>query len=243
MFSLLLPLLFFGLAQSYPIIGDTVSDGQIVAIHGDIYELSSGEYDEGIIGVVSNNPAVLLDIPDLPNKQAVLESGVAVVTVSIANGPIASGDFITSSAVPGIGMKATSPGYVLGNALQAYDAEDFGQIEVSINPHLAITGFANTEAESANIADSLRQLAELGFVGAIDRPSTALRYLVATLVVLASFAFGFFIFGRIATNGISAMGRNPLAKRSISIVVIFNVSITLAVIGSGLVLGYFILVF
>lgn len=37
--------------------------------------------------------------------------------VTTINGDIASGDFITTSDIPGVGMKATEPGRVIGKAL------------------------------------------------------------------------------------------------------------------------------
>ena len=37
------------------------------------------------------------------------------------NGPIAAGDPLTSSSVPGVAMKATASGYVIGKALESFD--------------------------------------------------------------------------------------------------------------------------
>jgi hypothetical protein len=39
------------------------------------------------------------------------------VKVSTKNGDIQPGDYITTSDIPGVGMKATEPGRVIGKAL------------------------------------------------------------------------------------------------------------------------------
>lgn len=44
-------------------------------------------------------------------------AGRLPVKVSTKNGDIAPGDLITTSDIPGIGMKATDPGRVIGKAL------------------------------------------------------------------------------------------------------------------------------
>ena len=46
--------------------------------------------------------------------------GKVPVKVTTANGPIAPGDLLTSSARPGVAMKATAPGPTIGMALEPF---------------------------------------------------------------------------------------------------------------------------
>jgi hypothetical protein len=58
-----------------------------------------------------------------------------LVKVSTENGKIKPGDYLTSSYQPGIAMKATKPGRVIGIALESFDREGIGKIKVFVNPH------------------------------------------------------------------------------------------------------------
>jgi F-type H+-transporting ATPase subunit c len=46
-------------------------------------------------------------------------------------------------------------------------------------------------------------------------PLASLRYILATFVVILSFALGFIYFGRVAHAGVEAIGRNPEAASKI----------------------------
>jgi len=48
-------------------------------------------------------------------------NGRVPVKVSTENGEIKAGDFLTSSSIPGVAMKATKPGQVVGKALEDFD--------------------------------------------------------------------------------------------------------------------------
>jgi hypothetical protein len=61
-------------------------------------------------------------------------NGRLMVMVSTENGPIAPGDPITASTVPGVGMKATQPGMIVGFAINDYTELAPGRVMVMINP-------------------------------------------------------------------------------------------------------------
>lgn len=239
---ILLPAVF-GVAQSLPVADENVSDGHIVVVAGSEYRLARDPYDPNLYGVVTLQPPVLLDIPDLPGRQAVVSSGVAQVSVAAGGGPISPGDYITSSNVPGIGMRATQPGFVLGVAQEAWSPqspEEIGQVEVAISPHYASQILPAAAAPS--LAGILSDFFNLSAAGITDRPSTALRYAVATLILGTALVFGLLVFGRVAANGIAAMGRNPLARYAIGFTVVLNLIICVVVIGAGVALAYVVLV-
>lgn len=101
-------------------------------------------YDAGLIGVVTSEPGMLLnaDAHAIDTGEAspgstrpFVLTGRVPVTVSTENGPIAVGDRITSSSVPGVGMKATKAGRVIGIALTAYAGKEPGDVLVLVNAH------------------------------------------------------------------------------------------------------------
>jgi N-acetylneuraminic acid mutarotase len=94
--------------------------------------------DTDLLGVVTTRPGITLNSEAAtdsahPYKVAVALTGRVPVHVSTENGPIAVGDYLTSSSQPGVAMKATTPGQVIGQALQAYNGATTGTILVRIN--------------------------------------------------------------------------------------------------------------
>lgn len=119
-----------------------------------IIKKSAKPYDSGIIGVVSTNPAVVVngnsvelmngaDYHHNPLSPAIALAGRVPVKIK-ADQVINIGDFITSSDVPGVGMKAERSGEVIGQALENFDpaAGAFGQptVLVFIHPGYQVIG-------------------------------------------------------------------------------------------------------
>jgi len=65
---------------------------------------------------------------------------------------------------------------------------------------------------------------------------------LAALIVAATFIIGFSTFGKSSGRTIAALGRNPLAQRSIKTAMIFNMILAFGVMLIGLALAYLILV-
>src|ERR1700704_5995261 len=110
----------FGIANYLPITDKNVKDGDIVSFSPKGYFLSKSEYDALIVGVVTDNPAISLEISGSEKGYPVVSSGNAYVNVVTLAGDIKKGDPITTSGTPGVGMKATRTGYILGAALESY---------------------------------------------------------------------------------------------------------------------------
>ncbi|MBI4457559.1 hypothetical protein HY633_01185, partial [Candidatus Uhrbacteria bacterium] len=93
-----------------------------------------------MLGVISTSPGLLLSgideatgASDTVHPQPVAISGRVPIKVSIENGPIAIGDPITSSSTPGVGMKASTSGRIVGYALEPYTGDESGKIKVFMN--------------------------------------------------------------------------------------------------------------
>lgn len=233
-----------GAQTSITDLGFTVSVNNTNAQSGDIlcanangYELCKNEYDSSIYGVINDNPSLVITVGNLQNPHTVISRGEVEVRVSSKNGNIKKGDFITTSKTAGVGELSTKSGYVLGTALSDYSSNDpnaVSQIPVAINIHARVDIIANTKE---NLIDLLRN----GLSGLGVSPISALRYLVASSMVVLSFVIGFIYFGRIAKSGVEAIGRNPLAGIRIQVSVLINVLVMLAIIAAGLVTAYLIL--
>ena len=75
--------------------------------------------------------------------------GRVPVKVSLENGPIRVGDPLTSSSKPGVAMRATKAGKIVGYALE--DAQQDGKILIWLQPGTYIP---------ENLLDQLNQLGE-----------------------------------------------------------------------------------
>jgi hypothetical protein len=234
----------FGISSNLPVLDNNVQDGAIVVTSSQGFFLSTKEYDTGIVGVATLNPAVSINIEDESTntdntspRYPVVSSGNAVVQVTTANGSIKKGDLITSSSTKGVGMKATKTGYVLGSALEDYLAEDKNavkKINVALNIH-----YYNSKA--SNTSSQLSDIFKLSAIATTEEPLTVFKYIMAAVVLVLSFVFGFMSFGRAARSGIEALGRNPLAGKLIQVGIVINTVITVAIVAAGVLISLFIL--
>ncbi len=229
----------FGIANYLPISDKDVKEGNIVSSTSQGFFLSTIAYDPKVVGVISNSPAISFDInqsnTDIKRYQ-VVSTGTVGVLVSKVNGPIQKGDLITSSSIAGVGMKATRAGFVLGTSLDNFTSgkqNDVKRIHVIINLRYATV--------KSTVRSSLFDIANLSALAWTDDPLTVFKYLMAALVILASVLLGFYAFGRVAGKGVEAIGRNPLAVRIIQMGIIFNVIITVAIVGAGILVAFLIL--
>lgn len=225
-----------GIANYFSIGDSDVKDGDIVSFSPKGYFLSKTPYDPMVVGVMTDNPAISLNFESVTKTYPVISSGNAYVNVSGANGAIKNGDPITSSSTPGVGMKADRSGYVLGSALEDFSPskpDEVFKIAIALNVH-----FSTTKAAAKT---GFWDILNFSALATYEQPTVVLKYFVAALILILSFVLGFISFGRIANKGIEALGRNPLAGRMIQIGIILNVMITIAIIGSGLIIAYLIL--
>jgi len=134
------------LAENYPTLDETIEAGDIVALSSSTltYLLNDGaessetigaiakaKKGDRLLGAISTKPGMLFgyDIQDVPVRPVAL-SGRIPVKVSIENGAIEIGDFITSGSVSGVGVKAVESGNVIGVALEKFDNATPGKIIV-----------------------------------------------------------------------------------------------------------------
>lgn len=93
--------------------------GDVVAIQPDQpagIDKSNSRYQKNLLGVVSTEPGLILG-PKSENAYAVALTGRIPVKITDENGPIHTGDLLTSSSRPGYAMRATAAGPVIGRVL------------------------------------------------------------------------------------------------------------------------------
>ena len=227
-----------GIAEYLVVNDSSIRDGQIVVLTKDGYRISDETYSQNIYGVTTIDPAVAWSRLPKAGTTAVVNTGTTNVLVNDAEGPINIGDWITTSDQRGFGMRAAQPGMVLGRALSGLSSGT-GTVTVSIAPQ-----FATPESVDEIPLSPGAALATLrsGFIVATSGAANfSIRYVLAVLSLLISLGFAFWIFSRTATNSVAAVGRNPLARRSILFVAAVNVGMAIAIVVAGLILAFLIL--
>lgn len=215
----------------------TVEDGDIICATPDGFRKCDTPSSPTSFGVVDKNPAALIENMELENGVPVITTGLVEVKVSSANGPIKIGDFISASSNPGVGVKATENGYVLGIAQRNFDEGDvnlIGMIPIVVNVHV--------ESALSNARSNLMTILKDSRNATVFAPLDSLRYLIAAILILLSFIMGFMYFGRTAGKGVEAMGRNPLARRQIQFNIFLHLVVTIGVIAFGFLSAYLILI-
>jgi len=225
-----------GVAVSMPVVGETFNGAVVCADTSNVYSLCARGYDPNMSGVVVTSPSISFNTGG-SSGVSVISNGNALVAVTSANGNIKKGDYITSSKTPGVGELAKKSGYVLGTALEDWSSTDINSkglvlINITTRPAVLTNGAGN----------NLVQLMQEGVNGAFESPLAALRYVVAGILVVLSFIFGFMHFGKMAKSGVEALGRNPLAAKTIQFGIVLNVVIAIVIMGVGLGISYLVLV-
>ncbi len=121
------------LAEIYNTNASDMAAGDVVALDSSLIsgvKKTTGAYDKNILGIVSTQPAVLIgggDRAGLTSAPIAL-SGRVPVKVNTENGAIKPGDVLTSSSTPGVAMKATTAGTMIGMAMEGYDNTGTGRV-------------------------------------------------------------------------------------------------------------------
>jgi len=109
----------------------TVLISEIGTFFGRNMEISTEQYSPYLLGVYfDENPEVMQD----PRKYIipVKTKGMSFVKFSDVNGDVKKGDPVTSSDIPGVAMKATESGMILGVALEDANSSQLLKIRVMV---------------------------------------------------------------------------------------------------------------
>ena len=223
-----------GIAQVIEMVDGNTSDGSLICSSPEGFTSCRVPYAPQMYGVISDSPAGYYEPTyQVNNGRYVLTSGIVPVRYVLGADLIRRGMFVTSSDTPGAVMQATENGYVLGTAVEDANATS-GLVLVALNIH--------PEANLANPRSNLIAVLREGSQAPVLSPLDSLRYLIAALLIIASFIIGFVYFGRMANTGVEAIGRNPLASRQIQFNMFLHIGITILIVIVGMFLSYLVLI-
>jgi len=226
---------------------EVYENGDIVSFDSNLntYELSRITGDEGLFGVIQDNPVVVFRSED--GDVPIAELGKAYVNVTTLNGPIQVGDLITSSPIPGKGQRFEGDdGYILGVAHQPFSFENststilydgneiaIGNIVVQLSIGDNTEGLVLVPAPAIIVNEKPKE----GITG-----GTIFRYITALIFAVASLYLIFKKLGPNLQQGVVSVGRNPLAKSTIQKMVTFNMVLIFLVSVAVLLISFTIIV-
>ncbi len=177
---------------------------------------------------------VVVDANDAPvtlsnegKKVFVATVGPFEVLASNQNGAVNPGDYVTISALQGVGMKAgNKEPMVIGKALSAFDGKTgvVGTTEVTdsagakknvsigrLSVDVTVARNPLLKGETPNVPEFLRKASE----AVAGKPVNAARiYLAMFIFGVTTIAAGSLMYAGVR-NGLISVGRNPLSKKSI----------------------------
>lgn len=230
------------LTYTYSITDTEAISGDIMASSDQGLKRADISYSNRIFGILQKEPTIVFRSAD-QNEQPVVRAGIAVVNITNLNGEIKKGDFITSSPIAGKAQKGTQSGYTIGIALADFDGSSgdsvefdarqyrLGQIPVAIK----IEYTELTNPRSVNRFLDLFNLALFQNLQDSRRSIEVVKYMAALIVFVVSVGLGFFLFAKTIPKSIEAIGRNPLARKSIQFSILMSILLTVvaSLIGIG----------
>lgn len=238
----------FEVTSVYDITDQEAVNGDILRNGENGISRATFEYDNRMFGIYQDNPLIVFRNVD-GTGVAVVRTGTAIVNVSTYNGEIKKGDFITSSPVSGKGQKATQSGYVIGMALEDFSGNESDRTniqgkEVSMGQIPVALRIEYAEIDRARNTNRLLEYLDAAFFSTVQDPNQLIkiiRYAGAVLVLIATAVFSYLVFAKTISNGVQAIGRNPLAKSSIQIAIILNIIFSSIVIILGIIASFVLL--
>ena len=234
-------------AVTVPFRGPSVAYGDIVDYDAQrgAYVLSQYADDPHIYGVVVKDPPLLFSLGE---GVPVTRTGEALINVTTENGPIAAGDQIITSSIPGKGMRASaSSTNPIGVAREGFDGKasstplslhsgtvQAGTIAVDLGAGVGTHALTQTQVITVPASGDICIIQCVPF-------GVLIRYLTAALVSFGSVYLAFRAFMADAVTGVASIGRNPKARASIQSMVVFNAVLAVALAFAGLVAGIVIL--
>jgi hypothetical protein len=211
----------------------TVQDGMIVELKATdtntVIPLPQGSI-QNMLGVVipSQNATIVLSPENVKQQQVLVgTSGTFNVLVSNQNGRIKSGDYITISAVDGVGMRADDgQQLVLGRAGGDFNGTSnvLGSVQLkdSLGKSVAISlgripvqvNISHNPAYQKSVDYVPGFLAKVAVTVANKPVSAARIYLSLSLLLATVLIVGNMLYSGVR-SGMNAVGRNPLTKKSI----------------------------
>ncbi len=232
--------------------------GTIVASIPDVptsVVVAEPEIEKRMLGVVVRSDESAITLSSDTSGVYVSTLGKFETLVSNINGSVASGDYIAVSAIAGVGMRADSrQETIVGRAVQDLNFTDSSQI-------LSTTTLTDDEGKEVEVAIG-RILVEIRVednplaLGIFDRvpdfllvtsqfiagkPVSPIRIYAGLGVLITTMSVGGFLLYNTMKSSFMAIGRNPLAKKSVMTGLRQVLFVTFLIFGIGFFTVYLIL--
>lgn len=236
-----------------------LDNGTIVQLTGkDSNQVKVSTQDEvqNMFGVVVDKNTLPLTISNsgIQNETFVAVSGTYNVLVSTQAGAIAAGDYVTLSSINGIAMRAgTEETTVFGRANGGFDGKgvNLGAAELkdhnggpsqkvqlgSVSITIDIRTNPNDESTEANLPEPLRRLGK----AIAEKEVSPLRMYLSLGITAVSIIAAIAILYAGVRNGVVAIGRNPMTKKSIFRALLEVILTSLLILIVGLFAVYLLL--
>lgn len=233
--------------------------------NGTIVELQAGKTDrvaiasqanlQNMFGVTVDRSQLLISSSNdsLQNEVYVAVSGTYNTLVSTQNGTIASGDYVTMSAINGVAMKAdTTQKTVFGRATAGFDGNDVTLGTTTLKDSSGVTRtvklgmvpvtidiMRNPNVKSTKV-DLPQALQRVGQAIAEKEVSPVRIYLSVAITVISVIAAAVILYAGVR-NSVISIGRNPMSKKSIFRALVEVILTGLLIIVVGLFAVYLLL--
>ncbi len=250
-------------ASPVSVVGD-VNDRDIISynVEKDIYIPSESFADESVLGVIVDDPVLYMESQSAraDNARPVVRFGEVLVNVSTLGGIIKAGDIVTTSEIPGVGQKAKREDtpYILGFALNTmslngdevvYDGSQvfLGTVSIAlrIGPYITKEGAMFLETGMEDFESYVSDVYKEGGMSTPEEVGAfkVFRYLLAAIVAGIAVSVSVSRFGDTFKEGIVSIGRNPLARSQIRLMLFWNVVLIVLVTTAGLGIAAAIILF
>lgn len=248
------PLFAQGLTQGFKT-DDALQRGMLVRLSktdsGKVTFLTNDSVDEMSGVVVSRNDSPLT-VSDDSQQVFIANSGQYEVLVSDQNGTVGIGDYVTVSALAGVGMKAgNTQQLVLGKSVSGFDPNN-GSVSTtklktaSGQEQTVHLGFTTVDIDitrnpllkgEAQVPTALRKVAE----GIAQKDVPANRIYVAIGILIMTSLISMIVLYAGIRSAMIALGRNPLSRKTITRSMIQVVLISLIIFLCGIFGVYLLL--
>lgn len=238
------------ISQGYSTV-DKLATGSIVSLatnSADQVVPATSLNSDNILGVVINQNDSLLTLTNGSEVQVqVVTGGTVQVLVSDINGPISSGDHITSSPISGVGMKASGNVRVIGIAQgnltngsnQSYtDKSNIKHtVRVGTVPVLVSVSYYFKEPDKTIIPSAIQNVAN----SLAGRSVSTLPIVISGVIFLIMIIIVSSIIFSMVRNSIISVGRNPMSQSAIYRDLVQLSALVLVILAVGISAIYLIL--
>ena len=216
-----------------------------------LFYLSREEGDPNMFGVIVENPIINIR-PTEDSDISVLRTGTARVNVVFTGESIEVGDYVTTFGYEGLGMLAGDRHqYIVGVALESF-VEGSAEMEVDDGEGGVLSvgkvlvdlqmGAREIEEEIPPLDEDGRDGSETFFGDHLEHYLAMIaRYVMSASVAVGALYFSYHFFKVNVSGGLSALGRNPMARQPIQKMMFFNMFLVILVSVGGLLLSALIL--